>query len=143
LPTDNSMLDLVERPRAKLRDPVLLHYYAHLPAEISLRRWLPTADLSVAPRSGSTTSVDDSGKLRSQIGPSRRRPWHHAAGISGAGDLEPWLRPPVLDVQTSRGRGQSTRSLYSCTVQHGTIWSSPRAAHAGSSRTLYVSGSPG
>jgi RNA polymerase sigma-70 factor (ECF subfamily) len=33
LPTDNSMLDLVERLPAKLRDPVLLHYYADLPAE--------------------------------------------------------------------------------------------------------------
>jgi RNA polymerase sigma-70 factor (ECF subfamily) len=33
LPADNSMLDLVERLPAKLRDPVLLHYYADLPAE--------------------------------------------------------------------------------------------------------------
>jgi RNA polymerase sigma-70 factor (ECF subfamily) len=33
LQTDNSMLDLVDRLPAKLRDPVLLHYYADLPAE--------------------------------------------------------------------------------------------------------------
>jgi RNA polymerase sigma-70 factor, ECF subfamily len=32
-PADDSMLDLVERLPAKLRDPVLLHYYADLPAE--------------------------------------------------------------------------------------------------------------
>jgi RNA polymerase sigma-70 factor, ECF subfamily len=32
-PADNSMLDLVERLPAKLRDPVLLHYYADLPTE--------------------------------------------------------------------------------------------------------------
>jgi RNA polymerase sigma-70 factor, ECF subfamily len=33
LPVDRSMLDLVERLPEKLRDPVLLHYYADLPAE--------------------------------------------------------------------------------------------------------------
>ena len=32
-PVDRSMLDLVERLPQKLRDPVLLHYYADLPAE--------------------------------------------------------------------------------------------------------------
>ena len=33
MPVDPSMLDLIERLPPKLRDPVLLHYYADLPAE--------------------------------------------------------------------------------------------------------------
>lgn len=33
LPVDRSMLDLIDRLPDKLRDPVLLHYYADLPAE--------------------------------------------------------------------------------------------------------------